>query len=187
MAQRGSPRNKKKAAEEGAIVVFEDEVCFQQEGTIHQSWARRGIGFIVKHHPCKRRSKFFGALSLEENPGFIYSKTEKFNSRTFESFLLEIINSFGKVFLVLDNVMYHKAKRLGPFLEANKDRLQLFHLPPYSPELNIVELVWRETKKNASHNRYFPTRKGLTRAVVSRFRFYQKTPSVLSGIAAQYL
>ena len=187
MAQGRSACHKKKAAEVGAKVVFEDEVCFQQEGTSRQSWARRGIGFIVKHHPCKRRSKFFGAISLEAAPGFVFQKANWFNSRTYEKFLAEILNRFGKVVLIVDNVMYHRAKRLKAFLETNKDRLWLFNLPPYSPELNPVELVWRETKKNASHNRYFPTKKGLTRAVMSRFKMYQDLPSMLSGIVAQYL
>ena len=93
--------------------------------------------FIVKHHPCKRRSKFYGAVSLERAPAFTFRKAERFNSRTYQTFLEAILDRHEKVCLVLDNVMYHRAKRLAPFLEANKDRLWIFHLPPYSPELNL--------------------------------------------------
>lgn len=139
------------------------------------------------HHPCKRRSKYFGAISLEERPDFIFRKTKKFNSRTYQTFLEDILEQYGKVCLVLDNVSYHKAKRLKPFLEKNEDRLWIYHLPPYSPELNIIEMVWKETKKDATHNRYFPTMKRLTRAVQTCFRRYQKDPELLSGIVAKYL
>lgn len=115
---------------------------------------------------------------LEINPRFFYNKTENFNSRTFEAFLVGIINSFAQIILILENVMYHKVKRLNPFIEANEDRLQLVHLPSYSPQLNIIELVDLEIKKNISHNKYFPMKKSLMQAVFSKFRFYLKTSSV---------
>jgi len=50
----------------------------------------------------------------------------------------------GKCVMVLDNARIHHATLLKPFLEAQKDRLQLMFLPPYSPNLNPIEglLKW---------------------------------------------
>jgi len=184
VAQGRTARHKKKAAEVGAKVVFEDEVCFQQEGTTRQSWARRGIGFIVRHHPCRRSSKFFGAISLEAVPGFVFQKASWFNSRTYEKFLAEILNRFGKVVLVVDNVMYHRAKRLKAFLEANKDRLWIFHLPPYSPELNPTERVWKLTRRLCTHNRHFALLDNLMVAVESHFGGWTQPNDVLRRLCA---
>lgn len=170
-----------------AMLMFEDEVLFQQEGTIRQSWALRGVGFSVYKYPCKRKRKFYGAVTIEKEPSFVFQKAEWFNSMTFKRFLEYLLTVFDKIYLILDNVRYHKAKKLAPFLEANKDRLKLFFLPPYSPELNAIEPVWKETRKDATHNRYFASMKGLTRAVQTRFRIYQKEPWRLSGIVAPFL
>ena len=167
--------------------MFEDEVLFQQEGTIRQSWALRGVGFTVYKYPCKRKSKFYGAVTIEKEPSFVFQKAVWFNSMTFQRFLEYLLTVFDKIYLILDNVRYHKAKKLGPFLENNKDRLKLFFLPPYSPKLNAVEPVWKETRKDATHNRYFASMKGLTRAVQTRFRIYQNEPWRLSGIVAPFL
>lgn len=162
-------------------------MLFQQEGTTRQSWARRGRGFTVHHHPCKRKSKFYGAITVDESPTFVFQKAEWFNSKTFQRFLKHLLSVLDKVCLILDNVSFHKAKALQPFLEANKDRLWLHYLPPYSPDLNAVEMVWRETRKDSTHNRYFPTVKGLTRAVQTQFRIYQNKPRKLQGVVANFL
>ncbi len=162
-------------------------MSFQQEGTIRRSWAKRGQGFTVYHHPCKRRSKYFGAISLEGEPHLEFCGAEEFNSRTFEAFVIQLLARFPKIFLILDNARFHKAKCLAPFFETHAGRLTIFHLPPYSPELNAVEMVWRETRKDATHNRYFATLRGLRRAVQTQFRAYQANPRKLAGTVAQFL
>jgi transposase len=187
MAQTHVPTHKKNASRRGAVVVFEDEVAFQQEGTTRRSWARRGVGFTVWHQPVKRSAKYFGAVSMEAEPRLVWRPAERFNSRTFEAFLIQIVEHYGKVCLILDNVAYHKAKRLRPTLRALRGRLWMYGLPKYSPELNAVEMVWRETRKDATHNRYFATMKGLRRTVQSQFRAYEANPRALAGTVAQFL
>ena len=187
MAREDLPPHQKKARAEGAAVLFEDEVWFQQEGTTRQSWARRGKGVTVYRHPGKRKSGFYGAVSIGEEPGFVFQKAETFNAKTFQAFLELVLASFDRVFLIIDNVGYHRAKALRPFLGSNRHRLRLRRLPPYSPELNAAEMVWRETRRDATHNRYFPTQRGLTRAVQTQFRTYQAEPRQLRGIVAPFL
>jgi transposase len=187
MDARNPSSNQKKAKRRGAVVVFEDEVCFEQDGTTRRSWARRGVGFMVEHDPCRRRAKYYGAVSLDPKPRLVFRRAATFNARTFEPFLLQIVERFGKVCLILDNVAYHKAKRIKRVVRRLAGRLWLYCLPPYSPELNAVEMVWRETRKDATHNRYFPTMKGLRRTVQSQFRAYQAKPRLLVGTVAQFL
>lgn len=56
--------------------------------------------------------------------------------------------------MVLDNVRYHHAKLLKPFLEKNKHRIELLFLPPYSPDLNPMERIWWFMRKKITHNRF---------------------------------
>jgi len=58
---------------------------------------------------------------------------------------------------MLDNVRYHHAKLLKPFLEKNSKKLELIFLPAYSPDLNPIERVWWYMRKKISHNRYIKT------------------------------
>jgi transposase len=48
----------------------------------------------------------------------------------------------GKIVVILDNARIHHAKLLEPFLSANKNRIELVFLPPYSPKFNLIEGLW---------------------------------------------
>jgi len=59
-----------------------------------------------------------------------------------------------KVYMVLDNVRFHHAKRLKPILKRYKHRIEFVFLPPYSPDINPVERVWWLMRKEITHNRW---------------------------------
>jgi len=60
---------------------------------------------------------------------------------------LDKAKSENKILLVLDNARYHHAKKLKDYIESIKDRLELFFLPPYSPEINPIEMLWKKTRR----------------------------------------
>jgi transposase len=65
----------------------------------------------------------------------------------FREFLRRLITGMDrKIFLVVDGHPAHKAKLVKRFVQDHADRLELFFLPPYSPELNPDELVWAHVK-----------------------------------------
>jgi transposase len=187
VVEKNPSQHQKKAAQRGAVVVFEDEVKFQQEGTIRQSWARRGVGFTVYHEPCKRSAGYYGAISLEGEPDFLWEGCQKFNSTTFCGFLDRVMEYYDKVCLIMDNVIYHKSKMVKRKIRRYRGRLWVYWLPKYSPELNAVEMVWRETRKDATHNQYFGTMRRLRRTVQGQFRKYQENPVKLAGTVALFL
>ncbi|QDF27122.1 hypothetical protein FJR70_30235 (plasmid) [Bacillus tropicus] len=47
------------------------------------------------------------------------------------------------IVMVLDNARIHHAKLVKPFLKKNSQRLTLVFLPPYSPNLNVLERIWK--------------------------------------------
>jgi transposase len=105
----------------------------------------------------------FGALG--ENGQFIFEQSLVFNAITFQQFLQKLISTTvaentitgekKKILLVLDNARYHHAKVLQPWLESVSDLLELCFLPPYSPDINIIERLWKKTRREVTHNRYF--------------------------------
>ena len=61
----------------------------------------------------------------------------------------------GKIVIILDNAKIHHAKLIQPFLEKLKNRLELIFLPPYSPELNLIEGLWGWLKSSVVNNVFF--------------------------------
>jgi putative transposase len=81
---------------------------------------------------------------------------ERGNTVTFFKFLMIVLQTFRdkKVYMALDNVRFHHAKRLKPILERYKHRIELIFLPPYSPDLNPIEPVWWLMRKEITLNRW---------------------------------
>jgi len=102
---------------------------------------------------------------MGQNGQLITSQNEKFNAVTFRIFLEKLLleadtgktkdGKRKKILLVLDNARYHHAKILQEWLDEMSDMLELFFLPPYSPDLNAIEMLWKKTRRNVTHNRYF--------------------------------
>lgn len=112
-------------------------------------------------------------------------ESSTFNAETFHHFLCRLLRSTRKhILLILDNVSYHKAQDLTPFF-AKHTRLQRTFLPPYSPELNPIERVWRITRRKVTHNRYFPTIEDLTKALVNQFAQWERPNETLKVLCAK--
>ncbi len=122
--------------------------------------------------------KAFGAISVDDRPRWHFRFAERFNSITYLDFLKRLVRGNPrKVFLVADNVGYHKSRVVTEWTGSNLDKIELFYLPAYSPDLNPVEGVWRLTKRKSTHNRYFPTKEELHRHVFRRFNRFQGNPA----------
>ena len=61
-----------------------------------------------------------------------------------------------RVIAMIDKAKYHHAKRHADWHQEHPAGLALDFLPPYSPELNPIERVWKRTRRNGRHNVYFP-------------------------------
>ncbi len=65
------------------------------------------------------------------------------NSALFTEFLDLLLHDIdGKIFLIVDNVRYHTSKETSEWVEERKDRIELFFLPSYSPDLNPDEMTF---------------------------------------------
>lgn len=118
---------------------------------------------MVKQEPTRQKISVFGSVNVTDGR-LVYCTSTIFNATTFLEHLEQILQcrtKSKKILLILDNARYHHAKILQPWLEKNKRKIELFFLPPYSPELNPIERVWRKTRYSETHNRFFPTLESL--------------------------
>jgi transposase len=72
------------------------------------------------------------------------------------------------IILIEDGARYHGGKIVNPSKEKYKDEGSLFvyRLPSYSPDYNPIEKLWKNTKKDATHCKYFPTFEDLRSSVI---------------------
>jgi transposase len=83
----------------------------------------------------------------------------------------------GKIFLVEDGAPYHHSAIVTEFKKAHADRLTIEPLPAYSPDYNPIEKLWKNTKKAATHLKYFKTFEDLHDSVVKTFQSYLQDAS----------
>ena len=97
--------------------------------------------------PKKRETKsLFGSLNLQSGR-FFWKSADRGNSKVFIEHLHQLRkNSKGKhVIVIVDNATLHKSRKVKEFLKRNKD-VKIYYLPPYSPEYNPVEIIWKIIK-----------------------------------------
>lgn len=77
--------------------------------------------------------------------------------------------SLQRIFVVADNARYYRNRTVKAFLETSK--VQIIFLPPYSPNLNLIERLWRFLKKIVLYNYLFRTGGTMSGLLISRKRF----------------
>lgn len=179
MAQGATSGDQKNAAACRGIVAFEDEASFWLDGTLHQTWSRVGVQPRVDTYGLRKTAHVFGAVRVDD-ADFAYRFASVFNGHTFHEFLLQLVERWSpqKIFLIIDNGPCHWLDEAGKqWLAANRDKIELHRLPPYSPEFNPTEGVWKATRKLATHNRFYRTVEARDAALVETFTLFQQQPS----------
>jgi len=165
----------KAARKVGGVILFGDEVSFAQWGSLCRTWAPRGKQPRVPTSGKRKGMKVFGVVEVEHGD-FLYQECEgKFDGPAYVRFLKYVLSVYDcPVFLIEDGASYHGGPVVNAFKEKMKaaGRLVVNRLPTYSPDKNPIEKLWKNTKKEATHCRYFPTFEDLRRAVLRAFEQY---------------
>jgi hypothetical protein len=130
----------------------------------------------------------FGAIALND-ASFSYRFASVFNGQTFHMFLMDLVDRYSpqKVFLIVDNGPCHWLNEEGQeWLRRNTSRLELHRLPPYSPEFNPTEGVWKATRKLATHNRFYRAAVDRDLALTNTFQTFQRNPERLLPLVARF-
>ncbi len=169
----------KKAEREQGVVLYQDEASFQQSGSFHRSWALVGVGFHVLTPPVRKSAKVMGAVRIGDSPKWHSRFVPWFNGDSFIAFLKQLVRYYDgtKVHLITDNVSYHKKPEVREWLKGKEHLIELHFLPPYAPQLNALEYLWKKTKKAIPHNRYFPKFQDLKQALACRSNRFQGNPA----------
>jgi transposase len=141
---------------------------------------------VVLHAPTRKSVAVFGAVRIGD--GRLASCwSDIFNAATFEAFLSQLVRHKRKgrmMVVVVDNARWHRARALRPWLKEHRKVLRLDFLPPYSPDLNPVERVWKLTRRLCTHNRYFPTLDQLVETIATQLHQWTISNETLRRLCA---
>ena len=135
------PKIKERAKNENAEMFWGDEVGIQNQCNYQVGYAPKGQTPVARLSPNQKiRVNMISAITNRGKLRFM-TYEGKMNQQLFIVFLQRLIkSSTRKVFLIVDNLSVHHGKQvLKPWLEKHKNEIEIFYLPPYSPELNPDE------------------------------------------------
>ena len=136
---------------QGHVVQVCDEAAVQIWSGTGYGWRPVNGHDTIRQGFSKKSVKLFGALGTD---GYRIRATDAINSETFIAFLQDLLKTYPKFAMVLDNASCHHSKMVTEFVESTDGAIRLVFLPPYTPQLNSIEMQWGVLKRLLS-GRYF--------------------------------
>jgi transposase len=141
---------------------------------------------VLWHYPGRKSVGYFGAVRLRDGKGFFRQEAGMFEGATFWAFLRQLESASReagrRVVVITDNAKYHHAKLHAAWREEQQGQFVLDFLPPYSPELNPIERVWKRTRRNCLHNVYFPKLALVVETVENQFAKWSESNAELASL-----
>ena len=162
-----------------ADIFFSDEAGVRSDFHSGKTWAVRGKTPIVSTTGARFGCNMISAVSPRGAMRFMLVEG-KVTGDVFVDFLKRLIHNWPRtVFLIVDGHPVHKSATVSRFVASTESKLQLFYLPPYSPELNPDEQVWNHLKNHGVGKQPIAGPDHLKRLVLSHLRKVQKLPSLV--------
>jgi transposase len=141
------PKIRALARREKADIYFGDAAHMRSDHHAGRSWGKRGETPVVLSTGARYRMSLISAVSSRGHMRFMIKEKGGVNADVFIEFIRRLlIGCENKIFLIVDRGPAHIAKKTKEFVAGLEGRLRLFYLPPYSPDRNPDELVWKHLK-----------------------------------------
>lgn len=161
------PYIKLKAKAQGADIYWGDETGIRSDHHRGRSYSPKGKTPILKRTGQRFGFNMVSALSNLGHMKFMVVDG-RINSEVFIEFLKRMVKyERNKIFLIVDNISFHKTKKVKVWTEINKNKIELFYLPRYSPELNPDEYLNQDLKTNAVGRKSAKNKEELKNDVIS--------------------
>jgi transposase len=167
------------SAGEKEPIYFADSVHPQHQTQLAYGWILKGQRKAIPTTGQQKRLNFIGGICLQGHR-FIYQQVDKVNADGVALFLSELRKKNpGKhlIHVILDNAGYHHDKKIKQFAEDLG--IKLHYLPPYSPNLNPIERLWKIMRERVTYNQYYGNFKDFTGEVVKFFKTIGRNKSIL--------
>ena len=138
-------------------IYFMDAVHPQHNPALAYGWIKRGEERQVPSNTGRRRVNINGVIDLETFAPIVRFD-ETINAASTMALFRQIEQAnpqAARISIICDNARYYRSKEVGAYLQTSK--IELVFLPPYAPNLNLIERFWKFFKKQVLYNRYYET------------------------------
>jgi transposase len=174
------PRIHRRAKAQKALLYCGDEMGLRADHQSGRSYAPRGKTPVIPGTGQRFGCNMISAITNRGNLCFMVFK-RKFRLGVFLQFLKRLVKQAGrrKVFLIVDGHPVHRASGVRKWIEAQQDRIELFFLPVYRPDLNPDEFLNNDTKANAVGRQRPKHQQQLMAKVRAHLRRRKKNPVIV--------
>jgi transposase len=148
-----APLIKQELEKPDQVVLTGDEMILTTQTTTQKAWLPTNKSIHIEASNKREKRCIYGFLNVKNGHQHAF-KTDYTNSLITCNVLKKLIKLYPdqKIIIVWDNASWHKSKVVREFLKQNSGKFQLFAFPPYYPEENPQEHVWKAGRANVTHN-----------------------------------
>ena len=139
------------------MIYFADGCHPTHNTKTSRGWIRRGQDFEIDCNSGRKRVNINGAVRASKPEHLVYDVTDTINAQFSQRLCRQLLRKhLGKtVYLVYDNARYNRCTWLQEL--AKDQRIKFVFLPAYSPNLNLIERLWRLLRQEAINSMYYAT------------------------------
>lgn len=164
-------------------IYFGDAIHLIHNAEAAYSWSERGKPHIILTNSGRARYNVIGVYCVQTQESFFIQTPENINRDTVIE-LLRVLRerhpASAKVYVILDNARYHHAKDVMAYCEASG--VTLVFLPPYSPNLNVIERLWKFLRKKVLKDCYYATFDRFVAAIKDFFDHLERYAEELAAL-----
>jgi transposase len=163
------------------VIVFGDNVHPQHQTKLTYGWIKKGVRKAEKMTACQKRVNIIGAINLTTHQ-VEYQKVDWVNKESMQAFAEQLCKAYPNaptIHWILDNAGYHKGKEFLEFIKTTK--IKIHYLPPYSPNLNPIERLWKIMHENTTYNHYYEKFSEFTEGIIHFFENIGRYKSIIQN------
>lgn len=163
-------------------IYFMDGTHPQHNSVAAYGWIKKGTNKEIKSNTGRARININGAINIKNLKTSVHfgdSINAQSTVHLFKKIERTNVNA-DAIYVFADNAKYYKCKFVTDYLEYSK--IKLIFLPPYSPNLNLIERLWKHFRKMILYNKYYETFEEFKLACKLFFRNIKKYRNELSSL-----
>lgn len=169
------PEIDKMAKKENAEIHWVDETGISSYSNYLRGYSPKGKTPVIKMKAKRLKLNIISSISKLGKMRFMTYKGS-LNTKKFINFVGRLCKDVRKkIFVILDNLAVHHSKKFLAWLEKRKDNIEVFYLPPYSPELNPDERLNRDLKTHFHSGGMVKNETEFKKKIVSYLKNVQRT------------
>ena len=141
----------------GEAVVYFADGCHPTHNTkTSRGWIRRGQDFVIDCNSGRKRVNINAAVNALKPEHLVYDITDSVNAQSTQRLCRQLLKKHPgrkKIYVVCDNARYNRNELLTNW--AARQRIEFVYLPTYSPNLNLIERLWRFMRIKILNSTYY--------------------------------